>query len=100
MKVTLEISDDADLRESVRAAIKTQVDNIVRAEMPKILGDVVSERIAASGYGLIDRLLKEQYRRAIESRAKAAAGKPMPVLIREIVAELFVDRFGQKGSKP
>ena len=98
MRLTLDVQQDEQLRDTVRAHIKLRVDNIVRSELPKIIDEVVRARIAENGYSVIDRVVTQEYRRAIESRAKAAAGKPMPELIRQIVAELFVDRFGTRKA--
>jgi FKBP-type peptidyl-prolyl cis-trans isomerase (trigger factor) len=100
MKVTLNISEDAELRAHIKDAIKGQVASIMREEIRGVLQEVLTGKISASTLNP-DSLIQDEIRKLVKAQLDNGSwGTPSYIqkVARELVNQQVLDALKSRNT--
>lgn len=100
MKVTLEILNDAELRNHVKELISGQVKSVIREEIKDILKDILSKKIKDTDIPNVDFLVKEEINKMVKNELGSSSwNNPSFVRVeaRKMIDQYLKDAFSKSS---
>jgi len=100
MTISLNLSNDAELRAYVKDLIKGQVLSIVREEIKTTLKELIDKKAADYSEKTIDSLFKDTIKNAVNDEIKKAGWNEANFIkkeTRKVINELVVEALSKKN---
>lgn len=93
--VTLNISDDLQLRQAIKDAIKGEITSIARSEIKGIFASVMSEKVLPRTSEELDKMVREEVRAEVKRQLKETRAwndvSVIRIMAREEIQNLLIE---------